>query len=271
MSAAEAHQEAEMADPGPPGLGGAWRSGRVLHQMGLLPLYVERVLECARSSHGEAPPASFSAEIALVRSALASFWRPAARGADSSPPIHVFIGPPGSGKTTALCKWLAKSFLAEGRLARVWRLDNQAANFPGLLDAYSEILKVPVEREWPEEQVWAGFDVGFVDFPGINAQDAPAVEQLRVRLETIAHAQVHLVLNAAYDVPVLLSQARSFSALPVNDVIFTHLDEEKRPAKLWNIVLRTNFTVRFLSGGQNVPGDFISACAELLIPRQMQG
>jgi flagellar biosynthesis protein FlhF len=260
----------EPADAGPSGLGGAWRSAGVLHQLGLLPLYVDQVLDRARSSHGDAPPASLLDEFALVRSALAGFWRAPSQATNGSPGIHVFIGPPGSGKTTALCKWLAKSVLAEGRSARAWRLDGRAANFAGLLDVYGEILGVPVDREWRANQTTAGFEVGFVDLPGLEAQDASAVEQFRGRLGTMAPAQIHLVLNAAYDVSVLLAQARAFSALPVSDVIFTHLDEEKRPAKLWNVLLGTNFTVRFLSGGQNIPGDFLSASAELLIPRQFR-
>jgi flagellar biosynthesis protein FlhF len=183
----------------------------------------------------------------------------------------VFIGPPGSGKTTALCKWLAKTVLAEGCLARAWRLDGRAANFAGMLDVYGEILGVPVERDWQANQTPADCDLGFIDLPGLEIQDAQAVEQLRARLRAMVSAQVHLVLNAAYDVSVLLAQARAFSVLPVNDVIFTHMDEEKRPGKLWNVVLGTNFTVRFLSGGQNIPGDFVSASAELLIPRQIRG
>ena len=261
----------EPADAGPSGLGGTWRSAGILHQLGLLPLYVDKVLDRVRASHGDAPPASLLDEFALVRTALTGFWRPAARAETGSPSIHVFIGPPGSGKTTALCKWLAKAVLAEGRSARAWRLDGRAANFAGLLDVYGEILGVPVEREWQSNQPLAGFDVGFIDLPGLETQDARAVGLLRARLGTIASAQVHLVLNAAYDVSVLLAQARAFSALPVTDVIFTHLDEEKRPAKLWNVVLGTNFTVRFLSGGQNIPGDFFSASAELLLPAQIRG
>jgi flagellar biosynthesis protein FlhF len=260
----------EPTDEGPAGLGGAWRSAGILHRLGLLPLYVDKVLDSVRASHGDIPPASLHDEFTLVRAALVGFWRPAPRAASGSPSIHVFIGPPGSGKTTVLCKWLAKSVLTEGRSAQAWRLDGRAANFAGLIDVYGEILGVPVQREWLTKQTPAGFDVGFVDLPGLEVQDARAVEQLRARLNTIVSAQVHLVLNAAYDVSVLLAQARAFSALPVNDVIFTHLDEEKRTTKLWNVVLGTNFTILFLAGGQNIPGDFLSASTELLLPRQIR-
>ena len=253
------------------GAEGSWRSGAVLHQMGLQPLHVEKVIERAQSQHGSRPPASLAQELSFVYAALASFWRPAVIANEGSPALHVFVGPPGSGKTTALSKWLAKSVLADGVTARAWRLDGRTANFAGLLDMYGEILGVPVGREWNVQQRLEGFDAGFVDLPGVNARDMSAIRQLCSRVEMIPGAQVHLVLNAAYDVSVMLAQARAFAALPVNDVIFTHVDEEKRLMKLWNVVLGTNFTVRFLSGGQNIPGEFHVAVPELLIPRQTGG
>ncbi len=246
---------------------GLWRSGAVLVQMGLQPLHMEKVIERAQSQYGDLPPPSLAQELGIIRAALASFWRPLASTKGSAPTMHVFVGPPGSGKTTALCKWLTKSILTDGGTARAWRLDGRGANIAGLLDFYGEILDVPVEREWNVGQALTGFDTGFVDLPGVNAHDVTGLQELAARLGAIPNAQVHLVLNAAYDVTVTLAQARAFAALPVSDVIFTHTDEEKRRIKLWNFVLGTNFTLRFLSGGQNIPGDFLVAAPELLIPR----
>ena len=61
---------------------------------------------------------------------------------------HVFIGPPGSGKTTALCKWLTLAALLEERAARVWRLDGATANTADFLAIHCEMLGVPLERFW---------------------------------------------------------------------------------------------------------------------------
>jgi flagellar biosynthesis GTPase FlhF len=61
---------------------------------------------------------------------------------------------------------------------------------------------------------------------------------------------------------------RAFSKLPITDLIVTHLDEETRWGKVWNLALGTNFPVHFLSSGQNIPGDFIAASAEQLFSRQ---
>ncbi|HYG35194.1 MAG TPA: hypothetical protein VEC99_10440, partial [Clostridia bacterium] len=82
-------------------------------------------------------------------------------------------------------------------------------------------------------------------------------------------AEVHLVLNAAYEGQLLLAQGRAFGTLPVNDVILTHIDEEPRWGKLWNFVLGTNYTVSYLSAGQNLPGDFQPADPERVLSRFM--
>jgi flagellar biosynthesis GTPase FlhF len=54
----------------------------------------------------------------------------------------------------------------------------------------------------------------------------------------------------------------------VADVIVTHLDEESRWGKVWNLALGTNCPVRFLSSGQNIPGDFILSSPEKIFLRQ---
>jgi flagellar biosynthesis protein FlhF len=176
----------------------------------------------------------------------------------------VFVGPPGCGKSTVLCKWLTLAVLTEERSARVWRLDGSSANTSEFLSIHGEVLGVPVERFWSTPGV--GADLLFIDLPGVEPQDAHALEALRRQLATLPQPRVHLVLNAAYEASTLFAQWNAFSVLEPEDLIFTHLDEETRRVKLWSFVFGTSCAIRFLSAGQKIPGEFCAAVPQLLFP-----
>lgn len=245
---------------------GDWRIGSLLEQTGLSPIHAERIVADLCATHGAAAPVSLAEEMELAKQILAAHWKKTAEKVATGP--HIFIGAPGAGKTTALCKWLAQVALVEGRRAAVWRLDGHVANMAESLSVFAEILGVSVDRCAPANDELPEADVLFVDLPGVNPNDAAALSQLQKRIATIPNAQVHLVLNAAYETALLLAQARAFAALPIQDVIVTHLDEEVRWGKLWNLILGTNCSLKFLAAGQNIPGEFIPATAEQVFARQ---
>ncbi len=243
-----------------------WRVGEVLESSGLMPIHAQRVMEQMRSRHGELPPESLAEELVMARSALSGLWRSLPENSRSERGVHVLIGPAGAGKTTCICKWLAQARLIENRPAHVWRLDGATANTAESLSVYCEILGVGTDRTWsgaPE-----GDELCFVDLPGVDWRNPGAIHELGRTLATLGATRVHLVLNAAYEVPLLLAQARAFGSLPVDDLILTHLDEEPRWGKVWNVVLGTKYPVRFLSAAQNVPGDFLPATPERILTRQ---
>jgi flagellar biosynthesis protein FlhF len=244
---------------------GDWRVGSLLEQTGLLPAHAESIVAelCAR--HGTEAPVSIATEIDLAKQVLAEQWKSSPTNTNG---VHVFIGAPGSGKTTALCKWLAQVSLVEGRSAEVWRLDGHIANTAEQLSVFGEIFGVKVERFAPANGELPDADVLFVDLPGVNHTDANAIAQLSQRIADIPGAQVHLVVNGAYETSLLLAQVRAFSELPVADVIVTHLDEEPRWGKIWNLVLGTSCRVRQFGTGQNIPGDFVAATAEYIFSHQ---
>jgi len=245
---------------------GGWRIGEVLQKTGLLPVHAQRVLDEVRAGYGEEPPNSLGEEITLARGVLAAAWRPAEGFPEHS--LHVVIGPAGSGKTTCLCKWITQASLVEGRLARVWRLDGTTANMAESLTIYCEILHLPSERAWAGGVNQLAEDIGFIDLPGVDWRRPEAIQDLARELQVYGTTHLHLALNGAYDVGVTLAQVRAFAALPVEDLIITHLDEETRWGKIWNLVLGTNFPIRYFSTGQNIPGDFCPATAEAVLGRQ---
>ncbi len=241
-----------------------WRSIAWLESLGLLPEFADRLENKVRAVHGAVPPPMPIAEWNVVRDTLATFWRPARTNFAGTGRPHVFIGPPGSGKTTALCKWLTASVLRGENRARVWRLDGETANTSEFLSIHAEMIGVPVDRFWGEP---AGQeDLLFVDLPGVDYHHQASLKVLRELLFSLPQPHLHLVLNAAYETTLLFEQFNAFAPFMPEDVIFTHLDEEPRRVKLWNFVLGTNCSLSWLSGGQKIPGDFNRAESSLLFP-----
>lgn len=262
-------RQGESATQAPVKLSGGaagWRVPTMLQDMGLAPMHAHQFVDHLQSRHGERPPASLREEISIACSVLAEFWdRKPVPATGSS--VHVFVGPFGAGKTTVICKWLTQTTLLAGHSARVWRLDGATANTAESLSVYGEILGVPVARSLTFGE-GAPPDIAFIDLPGVDWRDAAAVRELARRLTDLPPAQVHLVLNAAYESSILQAQAQAFRQLPVQDIVLTHLDEEVRWGKLWNLVLGTNYRVGWLSAGQNIPGTFVAATAGEIIARQ---
>ena len=158
--------------------------------------------------------------------------------------------------------------MVEGRLARVWRLDGATANMAESLTVYCEILHLPCERAWGAGLPQLAEDIGFIDLPGVDWRAPGAIQELAGQLQQFGAPRLHLALNGAYDISVILAQVRAFAALPVEDLILTHLDEDSRWGKLWNLVLGAGPPIRYLSTGQNIPGDFCDASAEAILARQ---
>ena len=255
--------------PQPPAAGG-WRAGSVLERAGLLPRHAHRVMDQVRSRVGEHPPATLQQELDAVAEALELLVQPRCHPVpiDQEFGIHLFVGPPGVGKTTCVCKWLTQAVLVEGRPAEVWRLDGSTSNTAEVLSVYGEILNVPVFRTIPEDAL--PLDAGrlvLIDLPGGVPEDSSWLASLDALLQRLPSARLHLVLNASYDAAILQKQVRAFSGLPLADVSFTHLDEESRAGKIWNLLLGTNCRPGFLAGGQNIPGDFSRADARGLVQR----
>jgi flagellar biosynthesis protein FlhF len=258
--------EAPEPPPAPARAAHRWRSIAWLESLGLLPEFADRLELKLRTDYGTCPPKMPITEWAAVRDSLAGFWRPAPP-ADAAPGRpHVFIGPPGSGKTTALCKWLTTAVLRGEHRARVWRLDGETANTAEFLSLHCEMVGVPVERFW--DGAAGSEDLWFVDVPGVECHNAAGLQALREVLSSLPAPHVHLVLSAAYETLLLFEQFNWFAPLMPEDLIFTHLDEEHRRVKLWNFVLGTNCSLGWLGGGQKIPGEFHRAESSLLFPHK---
>lgn len=249
---------------------GGWKVATILEQQGLLPETVREVIKQLQQRHGSEPPAALSREMDWAASVLVAGSR-FADPASFDSGVHVLIGPAGSGKTTCLCKRLAQAALLEERPAHVYRLDTGTSNTAEQLSVYAEILGVGVSRIRPDPQkeLPSSANLVLVDVPGFAANDPDAGRGLSHVLEAFPEARLHLVLNAAYDSSLLMAQARAYARFGYGDIILTHLDEETRWGKIWNLAFGTNFLVGRLGAGQNIPGTLVAASGQKIINSQV--
>jgi flagellar biosynthesis protein FlhF len=245
---------------------GRWRSIGWLESNGLLPAFSRQLEEKVRLLYGGKPLPAMQSEWTAITDLIICHWLPARQPAAGTGRPHVFIGPPGAGKTTALCKWMASAVLSNDQDVHVWRLDADSANNSELLELHCEMMGVPVHRFWDERH--GGADIEFVDLPGVEIRNGDAMSTLRDHLSILPDPHVHLVLNAAYESSILFEQFRAFESFGPEDIIFTHLDEEHRRVKLWNFVLGTKCPISFLGAGQKIPGEFCRAEPSLLFPQK---
>jgi len=235
----------------------AWAGRQVLESIGILPRYVERLTRLAKRRFPQFEEASVSDQLAHIRFCLLDLWGGLhAKAEEGSRSRKLLIGPPGCGKTTALCKWMTQTVLAKREPARVWRLDAHLANTAEMLTVHAEMLDVPVARLWKAEE----FDdsaTHFIDVPGVMPGDTEGMKSLVTLANGIQPAECLLVLNSAYELKHLIGLVRSFGDLPINGLIMTHLDEETGWSKLWNLSLAVEMPILYCSGGQEMPGDFV--------------
>ena len=243
------------------------RLSTMLENLGLLPIHAQRLADQVnRSKRRAGEEWTLKEEFAAVQELLIRQWQTAARRSQTrNAKTRILVGAPGVGKTTCLCKWLTQEVLLQNRPAHVWRLDTHTANTAEFLTIHCEILGVRVDRvEAPAEAEKAAADLEFVDLPGIAIDQSSAIESLATTLERFRGPEILLTINAAYDLQHSLAQFKAFSHLPLSGLMLTHLDEETRWSRFWNLFLGTQLPVLYLSAGQNIPGDFHAASPQSL-------
>lgn len=180
-----------------------------------------------------------------------------------------FIGTPGVGKTTALCKRLAVDVFLRGKRAHVLKLDLDKANPGDGLAVFCEALGVPMLRQGEPVDMAEG-ETLYVDLPGVSAGSASETEELAGLLGLKEVTRV-LVLNAAYETGLMKQAYALGESLKATHVGFTHLDELPRWGKLWEFILAPDLQPLFLGDGQNIAGNYTEEVFDTVLEKTFPG
>lgn len=176
------------------------------------------------------------------------------QGAMAIPERAAFVGGPGSGKTTALCKLLARQVFIHGKRPQVLRLEVDKPHLDDGLVLYCDVLGIRCARSVGELDGEEG-DGLYVDIPGFSLRETSEQGRIGAALEELGMEERILVLNAAYEEAVMRKFVQAGRALGTHRQILTHVDELESYGKLWEFLLDPDGGVLFFSDGQNVAGD----------------
>ncbi len=182
-----------------------------------------------------------------------------------------FVGPAGSGKTTALCKRLAMDVFLRGQKPSALKLDLDRANPGDALSVFCEALGANYIRTPGEAPTPGRGRTLYVDLPGFGLWAEDELGDIRNALGPLFTTSRAIVINAAYD-PSLIRRCFEVGArLDCTHVVFTHLDELQHWGKMWDFLLRSGLTPLFLSTGQNIAGDCEENVFDTVLSRTFSG
>lgn len=180
-----------------------------------------------------------------------------------------FLGTPGVGRTTALCKWLALEVFRRARIGHVVTAEFERPNSPGHLPVFCEALGVPLAH-FPASTLPATPEAFvYFDLPGLSLRNPAENELLRRFLDEERIEQRVLVLNAAYDHAALRASYGLGRSLGATHVVFTHLDEISQWGRLWDYLIEGDLEPLFLGTGPSLTGDLELDAADAVARRTL--
>ena len=166
-----------------------------------------------------------------------------------------FIGLAGSGRTTALCKWLASDVSRRARVGHVVAAEFDQPLSRGPLPIFCEALGVPLAHYPASTRAAAPGAFVYFDLPPLSLRDPAANQPLASFLDREEIAQRVLVLNAAYGPDALRAGYARGRELQATHVVFTHLDERVQWGGLWDLLLDGGLEPLFLTTGPSLTGE----------------
>jgi flagellar biosynthesis protein FlhF len=200
------------------------------------------------------------------------------RPARPLPARTAFLGTPGVGRTTALCKWLAKEVFSRQRMVRVLKAEFDRPNPAEGLAVFCEALGLTLDYFAPSQDAAPASNVPgleggslYADLPGMSLHEPADNAVLAKFLDREKFEGRVLVLNAAYDSAMLRRAYAAGRDLGATHLVFTHLDELEHWGKLWDFLIEGELTPLFLATGPSLTGDCEEAMIDAVLRRTLPG
>jgi flagellar biosynthesis protein FlhF len=176
--------------------------------------------------------------------------------------VMAFVGPTGVGKTTTLAKLAARFSLIEKKKIALITADTYRIAATEQLKTYGRIMGIPVEVVDSADEIisvlskYKLMDMVLVDTAGRSPSSDEQLEELKQFVHSSQPDEIHLVLSATTKYFDMIRIIERFgTAVPINRMIFTKLDETRYYGAFLNLMSNFQIPLSYYTTGQNVPDD----------------
>jgi flagellar biosynthesis protein FlhF len=181
------------------------------------------------------------------------------------PKVVSFVGPTGVGKTTSIAKLAAISKIIHNLNVGIISIDSYRLGAIDQLRIFSEIsnidMLVAYEPGDMKEQLkkLKNKDIVFIDTIGRSHKNTQELRKIKKFLDGIKVDETLLVLSSTSSTKYLYEAAEKFKVLDYSSLVFTKLDEASSFGNLFNVSINYDTPIQFLTNGQIIPDDILSA------------
>src|SRR5690606_30490807 len=136
------------------------------------------------------------------------------------------------------------------------------------LRSYASILKIPMEVVYSADEWLEAYhrlshcDIILMDTAGRNYLDEQYIADLQTLFPEERPLQIHLVLSVTAKYEDLRHIVQNFKAIDVDCLTLTKIDETNSYGTVLNLLHEFSIPLMFLTNGQDVPDDLLTATPE---------
>lgn len=175
------------------------------------------------------------------------------------------VGPTGVGKTTCIAKLAAISKIIHNLDIGIISIDTYRLGAIDQLRIFSEISNVDMLVAYKPEDMpklinkLKKKDLIFIDTTGRSQRNKKELENMHQFFKNIKVDETYLALSLTSSLKTLMDAAEKFEIFNYDSFLFTKIDEAVTCGNLLNITVKYQKPVIYLTNGQTIPDDIISA------------
>ena len=184
-----------------------------------------------------------------------------------NPKVVSLVGPTGVGKTTCIAKLAIISKILHNLDVGLISIDTYRIGALDQLKVFSDVSNIDMLVAYEPKDLneimkqFSSKDIVFIDTAGRSQKNDEFLTKANEFLTNANVDETYLVMSATSSTKTLLDIADKFTIFNYDSVIFSKIDEGVAFGNLLNLITKINVPSIFLTNGQVIPDDIISADA----------